>query len=392
MQLGLELSVRASLPQISHVCIATLYRSNSTNATSFQGLQCAIVRVSQWMYMSARRCKKRWLYYKWTVLRRTSVIRLCSPRYLHCCHFLRTRSSGIRVVGAFLYYSCTLRCFDCFIIPSRLLQRCTVYHHSDSLLIRVLLPCPSPCFGLSFPGCYLIGFVLAVDAKYAWLQLFNHRDVPLVEISLLPPSRKHAPACAAILQFPRTHQIFVACVLNLLALRIVLFSMLWLSSPLSRSIWCHGSVPLQNERKGLPSPTVIPLSNPLFMVSQILASHSLIWPTVLWFATSSFHALFWLPFKHSALRFRCRWFLSLFTGSFLFNPNTWLSNPSVSVLRSYCLFVILPRPLLVWLCYALPSSSPGWLCACDFVFRYIDSCFLCSRVSALPALLIKYNL
>lgn len=62
--------------------------------------------------------------------------------------------------------------------------------------------------------------------------------------------------------------------------------------------------------------------------------------------------------------------------SFLFNPNTWLSNPSVSVLHSYCLLVILPRSLLVWFCYAHLNSSPGWLCAFDFVFRYTNSCFL----------------
>jgi hypothetical protein len=47
LRLGLELSSKVSSPHIPRVCIATLYRQNSTNATSFQGLQRAPARVFQ---------------------------------------------------------------------------------------------------------------------------------------------------------------------------------------------------------------------------------------------------------------------------------------------------------------------------------------------------------
>lgn len=51
--------------------------------------------------MCARRCKKRWLNYIWSVLPRPLPIRLRSPGYLPYFRFFWIRPSWLRVVGLF---------------------------------------------------------------------------------------------------------------------------------------------------------------------------------------------------------------------------------------------------------------------------------------------------
>jgi hypothetical protein len=171
------------------------------------------------MYVSARRCKKRWLNCIWTVLPRTSVIRLCSPRYLHYCRFLRTRSSWLRVVGLFLHIPA--RCLA--LIAS--LQRCTVYHHSDSRLVPSLTPLlcliVSRYYILSnrlSPNC---GRKVRLEDNYLITEMFRLSTSPVTS------STGNTPVLTLLSSHSRwLSKIFAAYVIKLSALRIVLILLL----------------------------------------------------------------------------------------------------------------------------------------------------------------------
>lgn len=110
--------------------------------------------------------------------------------------------------------------------------------------------CPSCCFCLLVPKCYLIGLAMTVGVKFVYLQPFNHRDVPLVGFPFCLLCLKHGPACVAIFQFLQARRVFAARVVKLFCLwmhLILLVMTVGFRSPLDLASCAASTVGLEGQ-------------------------------------------------------------------------------------------------------------------------------------------------